>query len=117
MRALAASTLPRRGIAVSGIPRNRYVGRGIAFGNLEARWDASTFSLRDTPSRLVLSTFVDAGRVWANDIDVTELYKDLHAGYGAGARLAMGPSFVVAADVGHSSQSMAAVYVGLGYLF
>ncbi|MDQ6635267.1 MAG: hypothetical protein M3Z10_10995, partial [Gemmatimonadota bacterium] len=103
--------------SLRGIPRNRYVGRGVAFGNLEARWDATTFSVHDTPSRLVLSAFVDAGRVWTGDIDVTEIYKDLHAGYGAGARLAIGPSFVVAADVGHSSQSMAAVYVGLGYLF
>jgi outer membrane protein assembly factor BamA len=100
-----------------GIPRNRYVGKGIAFGNLEARWDATTFTLRGTPSRLVLSTFVDAGRVWADGLRVDEIYKDLHAGYGAGARLALGPSFVVAADVGHSSQSMAAEYVGLGYLF
>jgi outer membrane protein assembly factor BamA len=103
--------------SLRGIPRNRYVGRGIAFGNLEARWDASTFSLRDTPSRLVLSAFVDAGRVWASGINPRQLFQDLHAGYGAGARLAVGPTFVVAADVGHSSQSMAAVYVGLGYLF
>jgi hypothetical protein len=103
--------------SLRGIPRNRYVGRGIAFGNLEARWDATTFTLRGTPSRLVLSAFTDAGRVWADDIRVEELFKDLHVGYGAGARLAMGPSFVVAADVGHSSQSMAALYIGLGYLF
>jgi outer membrane protein assembly factor BamA len=103
--------------SLRGIPRNRYIGRGIAFGNLEGRWDATTFTLRGTPSRLVLSSFVDAGRVWRDDVRVEELFQDLHAGYGAGARLAMGPSFVVAADVGHSSQSMAAVYVGLGYLF
>jgi outer membrane protein assembly factor BamA len=100
-----------------GIPRNRYIGRGIAFGNLEARWDAATFTLRGTPSRLVLSSFVDAGRVWRGDVGVDQLFQDLHAGYGAGGRLAIGPSFVVAADVGHSSQSTAAVYVGLGYLF
>jgi hypothetical protein len=41
----------------------------------------------------------------------------LHAGYGAGVRLAFGPSFVISTDVGHSSQSAAAVYIGLGYLF
>jgi outer membrane protein assembly factor BamA len=100
-----------------GIPRNRYLGKGIAFGNLEARWDATTLTLRGTPSRLVLSTFVDAGRVWDDGLRVDEIYKDLHAGYGAGARLALGPSFVVAGDVGHSSQIMAAAYIGLGYLF
>jgi outer membrane protein assembly factor BamA len=103
--------------SLRGIPRNRYTGRGIAFGNLEGRWDASSFPLYGTPSRLVLSAFVDAGRVWVDDVRLQELFNDLHAGYGAGARLAMGPSFVVAADVGHSSQSVAAVYLGLGYLF
>jgi outer membrane protein assembly factor BamA len=103
--------------SLRGIPRNRYVGRGLAFGNLEARWNAMSFPLHGTPSHLVLSAFVDAGRVWAGNVGVEELFKDLHAGYGAGARLGMGPSFVVAADVGHSSQSMAAMYIGLGYLF
>jgi hypothetical protein len=43
--------------------------------------------------------------------------KDLHAGYGGGARLALGPSFVIAVDVGHSSQSTAPIYIGLGYMF
>ena len=37
--------------------------------------------------------------------------------YGGGVRLAVGPTFVLAGDVGHSSLSTAAVYVGLGYVY
>ena len=31
--------------------------------------------------------------------------------------IALGPSFVIATDVGHSSQSTAPIYIGLGYMF
>jgi hemolysin activation/secretion protein len=93
------------------------VGKGIAFANNELRWDAARFSLRGRPSRLVLSGFVDAGRVWTESVQLSELVSDLHVSYGGGARIAIGPSFVLAADVGHSSQAAAAVYLGLGYLF
>jgi outer membrane protein assembly factor BamA len=103
--------------SIRGLPKNRYVGRGIAFANTEVRWDARAFALRRAPSHLVLSGFLDAGRVWRGNIRLDELLTELHVGYGAGARLAIGPSFVVATDVGHSSQTPAAVYVGLGYLF
>ena len=56
-------------------------------------------------------------RVWAEGLDALQLGTDLHVGYGGGARLALGPTFVIALDVGHSSQSTAAIYLGLGYLF
>jgi hypothetical protein len=103
--------------SLRGIPKNRYAGKGVAFANSELRWDAAHFSLKGRPSQLVLSGFVDAGRVWAESPRVSELLSDLHVSGGGGVRLAVGPSMVVAADVGHSSQSAAAVYVGLGYAF
>ncbi|MDB4888718.1 MAG: hypothetical protein JWL61_573 [Gemmatimonadetes bacterium] len=103
--------------SIRGIPKNRYVGKGVAFANSELRWSAARFALRGRPTRLVLSGFVDAGRVWTDGLDVSQTFTDLHVGYGGGVRLAIGPTFVVAADVGHSSQSTAAVYVGLGYVF
>jgi outer membrane protein assembly factor BamA len=103
--------------SIRGLPKDRYVGRGIAFANTEVRWDVRAFALRRAPSHLVLSGFLDAGRVWRGNVRLDELLTELHAGYGAGVRLAIGPSFVVATDVGHSSQTPAAVYVGLGYLF
>lgn len=103
--------------SLRGIPKNRYVGKGVAFSNSEVRWSAASFAVRGTPSELVLSAFGDVGRVWAEGIDVSQLGSDLHVGFGGGARLALGPTFVIALDVGHSSQSTAAIYLGLGYLF
>ena len=102
---------------VRGLPKDRYVGKGITVSNNELRWRAADFALRGRPSSLVLSGFVDAGRVWADGVDFSTATRDLHAGYGAGARLAFGSSFVIATDVGHSSQSTAPIYIGLGYLF
>lgn len=103
--------------SLRGIPKNRYAGKGVAFVNNELRWDAARFSLKGRPSRLVLSGFVDAGRVWTESVQVSELLSDLHVSGGGGVRLAIGPSMVVATDVAHSSQSAAAVYVGLGYAY
>jgi outer membrane protein assembly factor BamA len=102
---------------VRGLPKDRYVGKGIAVANNELRWRAADFSLVGRKSSLVLSGFVDAGRVWANGIDASTALEGIHAGYGGGARVALGQAFVVAVDVGHSAQSAAPVYIGLGYLF
>jgi Omp85 superfamily domain len=102
---------------VRGLPKDRYVGKGIVVSNNELRWRAADFTLRGRKSSLVLSGFVDAGRVWADGIDLSTTLDDLHAGYGGGARVGFGKSFVVAVDVGHSAQSSAPAYIGLGYLF
>ena len=102
---------------VRGLPKDRYVGKGMLVSNNELRWRAAQFNLRGRPSSVVLSGFIDAGRVWTSGVDLSTAIRDLHAGYGAGARLAFGSSFVIATDVGHSAQSTAPVYIGLGYLF
>jgi len=103
--------------SVRGLPKDRYVGRGIAITNNELRWRAADFRLVGRESSLILSGFVDAGRVWTNGVDLASAFDELHAGYGGGARLSLGPSFVVAVDVGHSAQSAAPIYIGLGYMF
>ena len=103
--------------SIRGLPKDRYVGRGVMIANNELRWRAADFNLLGRQSSLVLSGFVDAGRVWTNDIDLSTAVNDLHAGYGGGARVALGSSFVVAVDVGHSAQSTAPMYIGLGYMF
>jgi outer membrane protein assembly factor BamA len=102
---------------VRGLPKDRFVGPGIIISNNEVRWTAATFGLAGRPSSLILSAFADAGRVWASGIDAQTIFDDLHAGYGGGTRLSFGPSFVVAVDVGHSSQAAAPLYIGLGYMF
>ncbi|HSQ33154.1 MAG TPA: BamA/TamA family outer membrane protein, partial [Gemmatimonadaceae bacterium] len=103
--------------SVRGLPKDRYVGRGTVLSNNELRWRAADFNLHGRPSSVVLSGFIDAGRVWADGIQLSGLTRELRAGYGGGARLAFGPSFVVAVDVAHSAQSTAPIYIGLGYLF
>jgi hemolysin activation/secretion protein len=102
---------------VRGLPKDRYVGKGLAIANNELRWRALDFRLLGRPSSIVLSSFVDAGRVWSDRLELSSVFDELHVGYGAGGRLALGQSFVIAGDIGHSSQSTAAVYIGLGYLF
>lgn len=103
--------------SIRGIPRNRYVGKGVAFSNSELRWDVAHFDVMHHSTSLILSGFVDAGRVWQNGVAASSIIQDLHVGYGGGAHLAIGPTFVVTGDVGHSSQSTAAIYLGVGYLF
>jgi outer membrane protein assembly factor BamA len=103
--------------SVRGLPKDRYVGKGVVVSNNELRWRAAEFTLVGRPSSLVLSSFLDAGRVWADGIDLSSAASELHAGYGGGARLGFGNSFVVAVDVGHSAQSSAPIYIGLGYMF
>ena len=102
---------------VRGLPKDRYTGKGLVVSNNELRWRAAQFGVHGRPSAIELSGFVDAGRVWDNGLSLAGATSELHVGYGGGARLALGPSFVIATDVGHSSQSTAAVYIGLGYLF
>jgi outer membrane protein assembly factor BamA len=103
--------------SVRGLPKDRYIGKGMAITNNELRWRALDFTRHERHSSLVLNAFVDAGRVWTEGIDLSTLTSQLHAGYGAGARLAFGQSFVIATDVAHSSQSTAPIYIGLGYMF
>ena len=103
--------------SIRGLPKDRYVGRGVMIANNELRWRAADFKLLGRESSVVLSGFVDAGRVWTTNIDLSTATNDLHTGYGGGARLALGSSFVVAVDVGHSAQSTAPMYIGLGYMF
>jgi hypothetical protein len=103
--------------SVRGLPKDRYIGKGMLLSNSELRWRAADFLLRGRASSLSLSTFLDAGRVWADRFDLSTALTELHAGYGAGARLGFGQSFIVAVDVGHSNQSTAPVYIGLGWMF
>lgn len=102
--------------SIRGIPKDRYVGKGLLVSNNELRWRAADFTLIGRQSSVVVSGFYDTGRVWSDGLNLSSLGA-LHSGYGGGMRLGLGPSFVISSDVGHSAQSTAAVYIGLGYLF
>ena len=103
--------------SIRGVPKDRYIGKAVLLSNSELRWRAIDFSMFDRRSFLALSAFADAGRVWTDRFDLSTALADLHAGYGGGVRLGVGPSFIVATDVGHSNESTAAVYIGLGWMY
>lgn len=100
-----------------GIPRNRYVGRGMLVWNSELRWRAADFRMFGRRFHTVVSVFLDQGRVWADGLELDELLTGLHRGYGGGVRAGMGEDFVVALDAGTSSETGLQVYIGLGYLY
>jgi outer membrane protein assembly factor BamA len=102
--------------SVRGLPKNRFVGQGLALWNAELRWRAADFQAAGKPLHLVLTGFVDSGRVWDGRIVPGELLTDLHHGVGGGVRLGMGESFVVAVDAGRSAGNTP-LYIGLGYLY
>ncbi len=97
-----------------GIPKNRYADHGLALWNAEVRWRATDFRAVGKPWHLVLSGFVDTGRVWNGD---ALSLAGWHSGYGGGVRLGMGESFVAALDAGHSREATMPLYIGLGYLY
>ena len=102
---------------VRGLPMNRYAGKGIAFANEELRWRVSDFRLTGRESALILSGFIDAGRVWDRGLSMDGIFSDYHTGFGGGARLRYGQNFVVALDIAHSKESTMPIYIGLGYPF
>ena len=100
-----------------GIPKNRYIGKGMFLWNAELRWRAHDFTMGGGAFHIVLSGFIDNGRVWKDDLQIGELVSDLTTAYGGGVRLGLGENFVVAVDVGHSDEAAAPIYIGLGYLY
>src|SRR5215467_6684981 len=85
---------------IRGLPKDRYVGKGLLITNSELRWRAAEFNMLGRSSFLAFNGFADAGRVWEKAFDIGTALDDLHVGYGVGARLGLGPSFIIAADVG-----------------
>ena len=102
---------------VRGILKNRFVGRGVLVWNAELRWRAADFVLFSRPFHMVLSAFLDQGRVWDGNVQLDELMTDLHRGFGGGVRFGMGENFTVAVDMGRSEEAGMPLYIGLGYLY
>ena len=102
--------------SVRGLPLNRYVGDGLLLWNAELRWRALEWRLIGKPFHVVLSAFLDSGRVWHDDGPSLDPGA-LHHGYGGGVRVGMGENFVVALDGGTSAGNGLAIYIGLGYLY
>lgn len=116
-----------------GIRRNRVVGDGFFYGNIEARWKFARFQFINNNFYLGLNGFVDFGKVTKEiDFDVpggfsmdpTHYFdsdsESLHFSYGAGLRIAMNQNFIVAVDYGIAADERdgdSGLYIGLNYLF
>ena len=102
---------------VRGIFKNRFVGRGMLVWNAELRLRAAEFSVGSWSFEIVLSAFLDQGRVWDAGVQLDEVLTDLHRGFGGGVRIGAGQNFVVAVDMGRSEEAGMPLYIGLGYLY
>ena len=118
---------------IRGVRRNRIVGDGFFYGNVEARWKFVRFRFINNNFYLGLNGFTDFGQV-TKKIDITspnglipepEGYFDndaekMHFSYGAGLRIVMNQNFVIAVDYGFAADERdgdSGLYIGLNYLF
>lgn len=121
--------------SLRGVKRNRVVGDGIIYGNLEARWKVTRFRWINNNFYIGLNGFLDLGRVTKKvDLDLEQVPLDdetfaqyfnpgaekVHMTYGAGLRVVMNQNFIVAVDYGIATDSQdgdSGLYIGLNYLF
>jgi len=122
--------------SVRGVLRDRIVGDGVIFGNLEFRWKFLKTVIKNQNLYIALSTFSDFGQVVDNiDIDKSKLPTDgsvdfndyfdsendkLHVSYGLGLHFALNENFIVAFDYGiapDKRDGTSGLYIGMNFLF
>jgi len=138
----SAPKLTRDGVGgsktVRGVTRNRIVGDGFAFGNIELRGKILRTTLFNQNFYIALSAFVDAGMVTQKydfdysgmpDVlpdDLPDQILDLdakevpHLGFGGGIHLALNQNFIVTVDYGMAAKKSdgdSGLYVNLNFLF
>jgi len=118
-----------------GILRNRVVGDGIAWGNVEFRWRITDFIIAKQNFYVGLNVFGDAGLVvqevefeqaGVDPIDLSD-YLDssydndkLHPSVGAGLRIGWNENFIISVDYGFAldhKDGTRGLYVAFGNLF
>lgn len=117
-----------------GIVRNRVVGKGLAFANVELRWRVVDFRLFKQNFYCTLSPFLDAGQVvnpyeidtsgipaHINQADYFNKNKEkLHVSYGLGLHIVMNENFVISADFGlpiSKQDGQKGFYISMNFLF
>jgi outer membrane protein assembly factor BamA len=132
------------GKSLRGVIRNRVIGDGVAYANLELRWKFVKFQFINQNFYLSLNTFVDGGQVitpikfeknntywnnitWGTDeipFTQSQIYSTdkeaLHMSYGAGLRIVMNQNFIIAVDHGrpfNKRDGKSGTYIGLNFLF
>lgn len=138
----SAPKLTRDGVGgsktVRGVRRNRIVGDGFVFGNLELRGKILRTSLFKQNFYIALSAFADAGMVTQKydfdssgipailPADFPDQILDLnakevpHLGFGGGIHFALNQNFIVTVDYGMAAKKAdgdTGLYINLNYLF
>ncbi len=121
--------------SMRGIRRNRVVGDGFFYGNIEARWKFARFRFINNNFYLGLNGFFDFGQVTKKiDVNYPATYKNedslddylnpgaekMHYSYGGGLRIVMNQNFIIAIDYGMAASNDdgdTGLYIGLNYLF
>ncbi len=132
-----APALTRDGLGgaktIRGIMRNRVVGDGFAYGNLELRWKFLRTVVFNQNVYLALSGFMDGGMV-TDPYDINyELIPDpdereaaqgtdekIHLSAGAGLHIVMNQNFVIAVDYGRAldpDDGISGLYINMNFLF
>lgn len=122
------------GSTMRGILRNRVMGDGVFYGNIEARWKFVRFNFIKNNFYLGLNGFTDFGQVTkkigyqtgflSTNSDASQNFKKdaekMHFSYGTGLIIAMNENFVIAMDYGLASRKQdgkSGFYMGLNYMF
>jgi len=115
--------------SLRGILRNRIVGDGFLYGNIEARWKFVRFNFIKNNWYLGLNGFMDFGQVTKKislgSSSLPSAYfkfnaEKLHTSAGAGLRIVMNENFIISVDYGRAMNSQdgkSGMYIGLNYLF
>lgn len=122
--------------SLRGITRNRVVGDGVLYGNLELRWKVISFDLFNQAFYIGLNGYTDGGQVVKLiptastiednvDVDIRDDYFDLgaeslHSSWGLGLKIAMNENFIFGIDYGrvfNEKDGGSGIYIGLNYLF
>jgi len=124
---------------VRGIRRNRIVGDGFAYGNLELRGKILRTTVLNQNVYIALSAFADAGMVTQKyeDFNASNIPENLpdsrpdrlvdlearelpHLGFGGGVHLAINQNFIITADYGFAAKKEdgdTGLYINLNFLF
>jgi outer membrane protein assembly factor BamA len=137
-----APKLTRDGVGgaktVRGVRRNRIVGDGFAFGNVELRGKVLRTTVFNQNLYIALSAFVDAGMVTQKyDFDYSGMPDDLpadypdqlldldakevpHLGFGGGIHFALNQNFIITVDYGMAAKKAdgdTGLYINMDFLF
>ena len=119
---------------IRGVMRNRIVGDGFVYGNLEMRWKFLRTIVFNQNIYLALSGFLDGGMVtdkhdftidpavdpaeYSNLVNAGD--EKLHLGAGAGLHIVMNQNFIIAVDYGRAldpEDGVSGFYIGLNFLY